>query len=249
MSDLHNPKIILVLAPATSGKTFCLRNIGQFCKEGNKAFHINCDRKPLPFRPKGIVSKAPSSAMDVLAFIDQAEASEKVDVIVIDTVTQLGTDYVAENVVTADDTRKAWGDYKSFLDNLMTKIKSGKKIYVVLAHEDSVLDEDTGIVTRRAPFQGGFSKIGLEAHFTNIIGCAVVKPSKVDPKIASDLYTVNEDEKLDDMKYVFQTRKTAGTMGVAYRAPMGMWERNETYIDNDIAHVLHRIDEYYSEVE
>ena len=48
------------------------------------------------------------------------------------------------------------------------------------------------------------------------------------------------------MKYVFQTRLTKETVYERIRSPMGMFQINETYIDNDVQLVLNRLREYYA---
>jgi len=44
---------------------------------------------------------------------------------------------------------------------------------------------------------------------------------------------------------LFQTRLTKETVNERIRSPMGMWTRNETYIDNNLQNVINRLHEYY----
>lgn len=240
--QMTNPKIVLVLAPFNSGKTYCLKNAGAI----TKAFHINCDAKPLPFKAVNIHSAVPNSVKEIPEFIRQAEAAENIGTIIIDTFTQLGASYTSNYVDGADDTRKAWGEYKVFLDKLIEQIKKGTKTYIILAHEDSFIEEGTGITRYKAPFQGGFAKIGLEAHFSTILGATKIRLSTLEESDMNDCLNITEDEKEDDSKYVFRTRIDGTTLGAGYRTPAGMFTRNERFIDNDIAIVLERINEYYS---
>lgn len=136
-------------------------------------------------------------------------------------------------------------DYQHYLKDVVLRIKRSQKPYIIMAHEDTVIDEGTGIISRKAPFQGGFAKIGLEASFTTIIGCTSIRPSTLDKKFHNSLLNITPEEKEEDHKYVFQTRRTAGTMGVKYRAPAGMWKPEELYIDNDVVLVMQRITEFY----
>ena len=46
-------------------------------------------------------------------------------------------------------------------------------------------------------------------------------------------------------KYVFQTRLTKETVGERLRGPMGLFSRQETYINNDMQLVFDRLQEYY----
>jgi len=59
--------------------------------------------------------------------------------------------------------------------------------------------------------------------------------------------TYSEDELEIGVKHVFQTRLTKETVGDKIRSNMGMWAKNETYIDNDAQILLDRLTEYYGE--
>ena len=242
LNNVSNPLTLLVMAPATMGKTFCLRNINSF----GKAVLINCDAKPLPFPQHTLKTVVPENSLQIFDLIAAVEESDTVDVGIIDTVTQLGADYVNQYVVDAEDTRAAWGEYKTFMERIMSAIKSSSKTWIIMAHEQSTLDEASGIVSRSAPFQGGFAKIGLEANFSTIIGCSDMTPSKLQDEFKNDHLTITEDEKFDDYKYVFMTRRTREARGVKYRAPFGFWERKELYVDNDIVPVLQRLHKYHN---
>lgn len=61
----------------------------------------------------------------------------------------------------------------------------------------------------------------------------------------NDLLHITDEEREDGVKYVFCTRVTKETAGGKMRSPMGLWNRNELYIDNDIAQVFKRLEEYY----
>lgn len=59
------------------------------------------------------------------------------------------------------------------------------------------------------------------------------------------MLNITEDEKIDDGKYVFQTRKTAMGVGLNIRQTRNLWSREETYIDNNIMYVLDKIKKHY----
>lgn len=104
-TPLTNLHTLLVLAPSTMGKTYSLRNIG----DCGKALHIDADRKPLPFKPKGIATVSPEHPKQIFDVMTLGETNQEVKIIIIDTITQLGDDYVSTCVKGADDTRSAWG--------------------------------------------------------------------------------------------------------------------------------------------
>lgn len=60
------------------------------------------------------------------------------------------------------------------------------------------------------------------------------------------MLTITEEEEMIGMKYVFQTRLTKETVYERIRSPMGMFQINETYIDNDAQLVLNRLQQYYN---
>jgi hypothetical protein len=63
----------------------------------------------------------------------------------------------------------------------------------------------------------------------------------------SPMYKINDDEETLGFKYVYQTRLTKETVNERMRSPVGMWEIKETFIDNNIQHVLNRLHDYYDE--
>lgn len=61
----------------------------------------------------------------------------------------------------------------------------------------------------------------------------------------NDLLHITDEEREDGVKYVFATRVTKETAGGKMRSAMGLWGRNELYIDNDVAQVFKRLEEFY----
>ena len=87
---------------------------------------------------------------------------------------------------------------------------------------------------------------GIESFFTTVISTKKLPLTKLDSKLAkSKLYEVTEEDKANGFKYVYQTRLTKETVNERMRAPMGMWDMKETYIDNNLQNVVNRLHEYY----
>lgn len=63
--------------------------------------------------------------------------------------------------------------------------------------------------------------------------------------IENDLLTITPEEEEDGVKYVFQTRITKETAGSKMRSAMGLWGRNELFIDNDLDLVFKRLNKFY----
>lgn len=57
---------------------------------------------------------------------------------------------------------------------------------------------------------------------------------------------ITEDEELLGFKYVYQTRLTKQTLGERIRSPMGMFSKEETFIDNDAQVLLDHLKDYYN---
>ena len=96
----------------------------------------------------------------------------------------------------------------------------------------------------KIPVKGALKNNGVEAYFSTVISTKVVPLKKLEP-YESDLLTITDDDRDQGFKYVFQTRLTKDTTGEKIRAPIGMFDRNETYIDNNVQNVIDRLHQYY----
>lgn len=73
-------------------------------------------------------------------------------------------------------------------------------------------------------------------------------PLKELEKFSNGMLDITEDEKELKYKHVFQTRPTATTVGERIRSPMGMFTREQTYIDNDCQSLLDHLNQYYKSI-
>lgn len=55
----------------------------------------------------------------------------------------------------------------------------------------------------------------------------------------------NDDEDELGIMYVFQTKIDKDTLQEKMRSPLGMWKKEERFINNDIQNVIDRLNEYY----
>ena len=94
--------------------------------------------------------------------------------------------------------------------------------------------------------KGSLMNTGVESYFSTVIGCKKV-PLKNLETYKSDLLSYNDEEKLLEYKYVYQTKLTKDTVNERIRSPMRMWDMQETFIDNNLQHILDRLHEYYDE--
>lgn len=237
-----NNNIILVAGKSSTGKTLSLRNIPN--PEG--VWYLNCENnKGTPFKSK-MRSFTITDPLQVYEAFETAEAKPEVHTIVVDSLTFLMDMYESQYVLPSTNTMKAWGEYAQFFKNLMNiyAANSSKRI-IFLGHTSDIMNDD-GILETVVKVKGSVMDRGVEAAFTTVVAAKVL-PLKDLKDYENDLLVITEDEEIVGYKHVFQTLKTKKTTGDRIRAPLHMWSRNETYIDNDINLVLNRIEEYFTE--
>lgn len=238
-----NKNIVLIMGRPNTGKSTSLRNI----KNQASMVYLNTDLKALPFADTFMKNVEVSDAMDVLSYIQNIEEQPKATGAVLDTITFLMAMYERQYVNTAADTQKAWGNYGNFYREFIHAIKAGTKDYVIMAHEDSALNEAAMQMETRVPIKGAVGKIGVEADFTTILSTKQVSIKNLEKaNCESDLLHITDEEREDGFKYVFCTRVTKETLGEKMRSAIGLWKRNELYIDNDVEQVFTRLREYYA---
>lgn len=239
----QNKNTVLVLGKPNTGKTSSLRNLPQ-----DKMVYLNADLKETPFRNRFMSSVDISDANDVLGYINEIELEPAITGAVLDTLTFLMQMYERQYVVPLAGTKagqSAWGDYGNFYRAFIHAIKSGSKDYAIFAHEDESLNEQSQMMESRVPIKGAVGKVGVEADFTTILRTMQIPVKKLEG-IENDLLKITDAEKEDGVKYVFCTRVTKETAGGKMRSAMGLWNRNELYIDNDMDLVFKRLRAFYS---
>lgn len=239
MSD-GNKNIVLVCGEPNTGKSTSLMKLRN---QGRMAY-LNCDLKELPFRSNFAVNVEVADAPDVLNFIDQIENEPSVDGGVLDTITFLMSMYERQYVLTAKDTQKAWGAYGNFYRDLIHRLKAGTKDYAILSHVDTVYNETKMAMDSKVPIKGAVGKVGVEADFTTILSTKQMPIAKLQG-FENDLLHISDEEKEDGFKYVFVTRVSKESVGEKMRSAIGLWDRKELYIDNDLQQVFDRLKQYY----
>ncbi len=236
-----NNHIVLVMGKPNTGKSTSLRNL----KTQESMIYLNTDLKALPFKSKFLKTIDVADAMDVIGYIQQIEEVPTVTGAVLDTLTFLMSMYERQYVLNATNTQKAWGDYGNFYRDFIHAIKSGTKDYAILAHEDTILNEQTMQMESKVPVKGSVGKTGVEADFTTILSAKEVSVKKLEA-YQNDLLHITDEEREDGVKRVFCTRISKEFIGDKTRSAMGLWKRNELFIDNDLDQVFTRLREYYA---
>ena len=237
----QNKNIVLIMGKPNTGKSTSLMNL----KNQDKMVYLNTDLKELPFKSRFLKNVEVANAMDVLAYINEIEQSDLVEGAVLDTLTFLMSMFERQYVNGSANTQKAWGDYGNFYREFIHAIKAGSKDYAILAHEDSFLNEQSMQMESRVPLKGSVAKIGVEADFTTILSTKQMPIKKLEGH-ENDLLHITDEEREDGFKYVFATRVTKESVGEKMRSAIGLWNRNELYIDNDLNQVFNRLKEYYA---
>lgn len=239
----QNKNLVLILGKPNTGKSASLRNLPQ-----KTMAYLNADLKEIPFQSNFASSVEIADALEVLDYIDAIEEEAGITGGVLDTITFLMQMYERQYVVPFAGTKTgqaAWGDYGNFYRNMIHKLKAGSKNYAILAHEASEYNELNSRMDSYVPIKGAVGKVGVEADFTTILSSKQI-PIKTLEKYPNDLLKITDTEREDGVKYVFQTRITKDSTGEKMRSAMGLWSREELYIDNDLQLVFERLNKFYS---
>jgi hypothetical protein len=234
-------QLMLIEGLSASGKSLSLKHL----KNPERAMVLNCENKRLPFKPNGMRIYNIVEPAQVVEGIQYANNDVNTDLVVIDTVDFLMNMFETNIIKKSANTQKAWGDYFTFFQEMMqVHVANSSKSFIFLAHAYSVLDEALGMNNTSVPVKGALKNIGVESFFTAIVMAKQVPLRLVEP-FKNALLNVTEDDTERGVKYVFQTRMTKGSAGEKIRSPDGMWEKNETFIDNNAQYVLDRLNSYY----
>ncbi|MFM7810473.1 MAG: AAA family ATPase [Acinetobacter junii] len=237
-----NNNIILVVGKSSTGKTASLRNLEN--QEG--VWYLNCEsNKGLPFKNK-FKKFTITDPMQVYEAFDRAEEKEEVHTIVVDSLTYLMDMYETQYVLSATNTMKAWGEYAQFFKTLMSQyVANSSKRVIFIAHTSDVVSDDA-IRETLVKVKGSIMDKGVESAFSSVVACKTMPLKKLED-YKNPLLNITEDDEINGYKHVFQTIKTKETTNERIRASLGIWDRSETFIDNDINLYLERIEEFYAE--
>jgi len=237
-----NDHLVLIGGKSATGKSASLMNIEK--PEG--VMYLNCENnKKLPFKSK-FQEFLVTDPKQLYEAFDQAEQMNDVHTIVVDSLTYLMDMYETVHVLTSSNTMKAWGQYAQFMKKLMSQYvaKSTKNI-IFLAHTTDMLNETEMINETLVKVKGSLMNQGIESFFSTVISCKKVSLKNLE-NYKSGLLNITPEEEMLGFKYVFQTRLTKETVNERMRSSLGMWTVDETFIDNNIQHVVTRLHEYYA---
>lgn len=238
-----NKRMLLISGKSTAGKTAALRNI----RNQDEWFYFNFESgKDLPFK-NNFHAVPITDPLDIFDYLEQLIANpEQVKGVIFDSITFMMEQFESVHVLGSSNTQAAWGEFQQFWKRLMQEyVPLLKCPIIMIAHVFDVVG-DKGILETAIPVKGALAKNGLEAYFSlNVMALKI--PLKEGEKIKNDMFNITEDEEDYGYKHVFQTRPVKGNTNTRIRAPMGMWKRDETYIDNDAQLVLDHVNKFYGQ--
>ena len=241
MSGDTNDQLILIGGYSGTGKSASLRNI----RHQDKWLYLNTEAgKRLPFQNK-FQSHRITDPWQVHEAFDYGTNNADINGIIVDSLTFLMDMFESQYVLTASNTMKAWSDYNQFFKELMQgKVVLFGKPTIFIAHLKDELDEKAMEMKTSVPVKGALKNNGVEAYFSTVVAAKKVTLKDID-KVTNSMLTLTDEEKEVGFKHVFQTRITKNTTGERIRSPMGMFTKEQTYIDNDAQLLLDHLDEFY----
>lgn len=240
MSDVNN-QLILVSGFSGMGKSASLMNI----RDQNEWQYFGTESgKRLPFANKFNVQNI-TDPYDVHDFFEECIEEPSVKGIVVDSLTFLMDMFNTQYIYNSADGRTAWNDYAQYFRKLMMELvpKFGRPV-IFTAHVRNDVDENSGKNVVQVPIQGNLRGVSVESFFSTVVSAKAL-PIKDLNDYKNDMLNITEEERLLDLKHVFQTRLTKHTTGERIRSPIGFFGVNETFIDNDCQLLLDHLDKMY----
>lgn len=241
MSQQINDQLVLISGESGSGKSASLQHI----PKQERWLYLNCEAgKRLPFRNK-FIAHTITDPFQIYEAFEHAKGNPDYDGIIIDTVTFMMEMFESLYVINSANTMKAWGDYAQFFKNLMqVHVAGSDKSVVMLGHTRADLDEKAMEMKTSVPVKGSLKNNGIEAYFSTVVSTKKISLKDLDG-YQSDLLNITDQNKLLGFKHVFQTQLTKATVGERIRSPMGLFTREQTYMDNDANLLLNHLHAFY----
>lgn len=238
-----NDQLILISGFSATGKSASLRNI----EDKPNWTYLNCEAgKRLPFK-NNFNSFRISDPLQVHEAFDVFTDDPSNKGTIVDSLTFLMDMYETQYVLSATNTMKAWGDFAQFFKVLMQeKITIYGKPVIMTAHVLDTLDEKAMEMKTSVPVKGSLKNNGIEAYFSTVVSAKKMSIKDLEP-YKSELLNISEEELELGYKHVFQTRPTRTTVGERIRSPMGLFTKEQTFMDNDCKILLDHLHDFYKQ--
>jgi len=236
-----NDQLVLIVGYSATGKSASLRNI----TDQKDWLYLNTEAgKRLPFK-NAFQTFRIEDPYQVHEAFDHGNSTPEVKGIIVDSLTFLMDMLETQYVLTASNTMKAWGDFNQYFKVLMQqKVTNFGRPTIFTAHVLDVLDEKAMEMKTSVPIKGSLKNNGIEAYFSTVVAAKKIALTELD-KYGNKLLIISDEEKELGYKHVFQTRPTKSTTGERIRSPMGMFTKEQTYIDNDAQLLLNHLQQFY----
>lgn len=207
---------IIVVGKSGSGKSSSLRNL-----DPNTTAVLNTERKQLPFKGANKFKNVPVPNLSTFnSAMEKAMASDEIKTIVVESFTSL-----IEMIYREADIRfkgfDVWSFYNKEIDRILNLSKNTDK-YIIYLAIDGAYDGEDGVQERFVAVDGNRWKKRVEKEFV----CC--------------LYTDNHYGD-GGTKFRFRTQSNGNDSA---KSPMEMFE--DLYIENDLAQVIEKCEEYYN---
>jgi AAA domain len=241
MTNQVNDHLVLICGKSAVGKTASLMNL----KNPEGVMYLNCESgKRTPFKAK-FKQYTISDPLQIYEAFSAAENMPDVHTIVVDSLSMLMELFESVYVVGSANTMAQWGAYSQYFKNLMQQyVAKSTKNVIFTAHTVDSLNESEMVMETKVPVKGSLKGVSLEAYFSVIV-YAKKMSLKALKDFKTDMLSITPEEESLGYKHVFQCRITKETVNERIRGPMGMFNQQETYMDNDAGKLMQRLKEYY----
>jgi len=235
-----NDHLVCICGASGTGKSASLMNI----ENPAGVLYLNTEAgKKLPFKSK-FIEKTITDPFQIYEAFAWAETKPDIHSIVIDSLVFMMDMFESVHVIGAANTMAQWGAYAQFFKNLMNQhVAKSTKNVIFTSHVTDVLNETDMVVEKLIKVKGSIMNTSVEAFFSMVIATKKVPITKLTHK--TPLLTITAEEEALGFKHVFQTCLTKETVNERLRSPLGMWQPEEVFIDNNIQLVMNRLTEYY----
>lgn len=244
MSDKNetNDQLVLIVGESSTGKSASLRNL----KDQPSWAYFNSEAgKRLPFKNKFNAFRI-EDPYQIFEGFDHFTNDSTNKGAIIDSITFLMDMFETNYVLNQANTMQGWSNYAQYFKILLQdKITRYGKPVIITAHTRSDLDEKAMEMKVSVPIKGALKNNGVEAYFSTVVAAKKISIKDLEP-YKSDLLSISDEERELGYKHVFQTRPTKATVGERIRSPMGMFDKEQTYMDNDAQVLLNHLHDFYS---
>lgn len=244
-----NDHLVLISGTSGTGKSFCLNDL----KDQEGVLYLNTEsNKKLPFKC-GFQQVNITDPLQIPQAFTAAEEeyvpggffTAPVHTIVVDTLDFAFDQFESLYIIGQKDGREGWQAFAQWFKTLMqNQVANSTKNVVFLAHTLTVLNEEAQVMETKVPVKGALKNQGIESYFSIVLSTKRF-PLKKLSAYESDMLNITQLDEDRGVKHCFQTDVDKDTVNEKMRGPVGLFSREELFIDNNLQQVLDRLHAYY----